>query len=52
MNYNGLNWDVECQMMRLSLDNKITDLSSLDIWMCQEDLLQTANKVQQQQENH
>lgn len=39
-------------MMQLSLDNKITDLSSLDVWMCQEDVWQTANKVQQQQQNH
>lgn len=41
MNYNGLNWDAECQMMLLSLANKITGCSFLDIWMWQEDLLQT-----------
>lgn len=43
MNYNGLNWDAECQMMPLSLENKITDLTSLDMLICKRNLLQTVN---------
>lgn len=52
MNYNGLNWDAECQMTLLSPENKITDLTSVDICICKGDLLQTANAPAKNQKDN